>query len=1080
MFGLASLLSDKACSEGLSLVGSKVRQWYKLREINRLVAGYRKRAAMISTSVDLASRFDEVKLVEELIAHESKMDVDRSEMIGFFLGSSSDDNAVALVSEFLDELDEILSPEIGTLADRRNRTKLESIQRDTNTIRKSVTNYEASKEAQLSLLKELLEPLGRNAGDIEDISALLDSVEGSVSSAYLRAYCDLCAGSRVDFSFEKDIKGRDDLVLILAGVAVSAGRLAEVRRILRLCSFETGALDNAIEMLLNDVPRTSNPIEIEVPDATLTRELVGLLNFECMYRRHAYKPAVDMSDGAAILWNPIASERLRLSNLAAEAMLDDSQLLTLASEVIGSFRSWFPDFLVGELRYVLSMAFSWMTEECVRGCVDQFPEGLACFGQDVLKGIELQNCQDAETAKSIFVWAEARANPDLLLDAAHKLVNLNEAERPRVVVAFEGNYEWAFPNVRLLSLYATHINPGMSYETYCKLGHAFACEPVFHLTAYQLLESSNPEESERHIERAIELMRAPDKGVEMLFSHAWVPYLVQKNRVEELIQLVEGPLPHAPYALAMSFFRSVANCDKDGDLLDRVINSMDVEAIEDPRTAEAVACHLRAVGSSHLAGRIALKALKARPTDALAGMVAQWEVESSLAPDPELLAYIKQSDTSEMNIVAANLEREDSNESQQNDNLIRAAFGGGEVSKRALVLFAVWNAGIGEELVNPVEVRPDTYVKVRSGEGREKTLVFPVSRRAVKSDGLEGPAGFVFGTSSKIYLQLVGQHVGDVVAMDDGPWSVVEIGNMSSLLKRVGFSEMSAMPETMTFSGSPEETLDELVEMMREQQPSVDPYVNGVESNGTIIYFGIETGARIAPRDRRLEFVLNAIENQNMPFRRSVVCRNCALSTSTKFLLSYNSIAVLALLDLPDELKAHLITACVMTESTIRHVKKDAERLVGEQFGGSVGRLGYAEGGLVMLEYDENTRGQAKDMCSSLIDFVDSIGSVRPSLGLGDRRAAEVLSDNEAIDIRTASEKGLVYVTEDVLEAQIVDMLALCDRCSTSGLFVALGHIGYVLSEFSVTLRRWGAQPVLENDLQQVLGAAINAALRTA
>lgn len=153
MSGLASLLSDKACSEGLSLVGSKVRQWYKLREINRLVADYRKRAAMISTSVDLASRFDEVKLVEELIAHESKMDVDRSEMIGFFLGSSSDDNAVALVSEFLDELDEILSPEIGTLADRRNRTKLESIQRDTNTIRKSVTNYEASKEAQLSLLK---------------------------------------------------------------------------------------------------------------------------------------------------------------------------------------------------------------------------------------------------------------------------------------------------------------------------------------------------------------------------------------------------------------------------------------------------------------------------------------------------------------------------------------------------------------------------------------------------------------------------------------------------------------------------------------------------------------------------------------------------------------------------------------------------------------------------------------------------------------------------------------------------------------------------------------------------------------
>lgn len=207
MFGLASLLSDKACSEGLSLVGSKVRQWCKLREINRLVTGYRKRAAMISTSVDLTSKFGNRALVEELIAHESTMDVDRNEMIGFFLGPNSDGTAVSLVSEFLDELDGVLSPEVGTLADRRNRAKLESIQGDTTAIRKSVMNYEASKEAQLSLLKELLEPLGRNAGDIKDISALLDSVEGSVSSAYLRAYCDLCAGSRVDFSFEKDIKG---------------------------------------------------------------------------------------------------------------------------------------------------------------------------------------------------------------------------------------------------------------------------------------------------------------------------------------------------------------------------------------------------------------------------------------------------------------------------------------------------------------------------------------------------------------------------------------------------------------------------------------------------------------------------------------------------------------------------------------------------------------------------------------------------------------------------------------------------------------------------------------------------------
>lgn len=1073
MCDFLSAIADKARSEFVLLIKSRVRKLAKANKVNRLVRRYRARAPFQSSLV--AEKFSDQVLIDELVSHEDMIDIDRDEMIERFLGSDSNDDDRMFVSEFLDELDTILSPERGSLEGRKALTKINSIQKSTDAILDHVRYSETDREAQLSLLGDRVKLLGRDESDADDILKLADSIGGSVVSSYFRAYYGLCTGMEIDFSFEKEIKGRDDLVLALVGVAVSAGRLAEVRRLLNLCTFKTDSLFRGIKMSLDDTPRTSVSIEVEVPDAAVTRELVGLINFEHFYGCRAYGPAVAVSSEAEILWNPIAAERLSLSRLIAEATLDGPMLLKIANDIVDGYRNWFPPFLIAECEQALAVAFSRMSEKEIRSCVDRFPRGLKRFGQDSLKGLELANCEDAETVRGIFAWAEARENPDLLLDAAYRLVNISDAERRQVVLVFERNTDWAFPSARLLSLYAIHVNQAISYETYRELGRGFDREPLFHITAYQLFQDIHPDEARSHIEQAIAIMKGPDRGPEMLFSYVWVPYLIHENRSEELIGLVQGSLPHAPYALAMSFFRAVANCDGGNDLLNRAIDLMAGADIDDPRTAEIVARYLSDKGSTDVAGRIALEALKARPTDALANMVARWEIDSSLPPAPELLAYIKQSDTPEMNIVAAHLENEDGNKDLRNANLIRAAFGGGEASKRALSLFAAWNAGTIEGPVNPEAICPGTYARVCFGRAKEETLVFPMSSKAVKSDGLKGPAGTVYGVTSKVYMQFVGLHVGDAARIDGESCGILEIGNMFVLLKRVGFSELAKMPGTVALSGSTEEALGKLIGMMQEHQSSADLYVNGVEVNGSIVYFGIETGAMAVSKDRQLEFTIGAIRNRETPFRRPGTSRNCSLSTGTKFLLSYNSIVVLALLGLPLGLKRELTENCLVSESTQRRIEKDAKRLVSEQFEG-VGRLGYDDG-LVMFEYNEATREQAKDVCSLLLDFVGSLQSVKPVLKLANKDAAALLDDNEMIDIRTASENGYAYVTEDVLEAQIVDSFSLCNRSSVGGLLVAVGCLGYVLDTFSERLKEWGAQPVLEADLQLAVASAIESAL---
>ena len=1074
MYDFMPAIASKACSEIMTLVESRFRKLAESKKIDNLVKHYRKRAAFLSSLV--ADRFSDRVLVDELVSHEATMDIDRDEMIERFLGPDLDDEARVLVSNFLDDLDAILSPERGSQADRKTLQKVEAVQKNTVDILNYVRNNVADKEAQVSLLRDRAKMLGRDIDDVDHALELANSAGDSMTSSYLRAYYSLCTGAEVDFSFEKDIRGYDDLVLSLVGVAVSAGRLDEVRRLLDLCTFETDSLFDGIGLLLGDVPRASVSIGVEAPDAALMRGLVGLINFEHFYGCRAYAPAV-RSGETEILWNPIAVERLSLARLAVEATFDGPKLLEIATGVIDDYRSWFPPFLVAEIECLLEMAFSRMSEEETRGCVGRFPRELKHFGQDVLKSLELMGCEDVETARNIFTWAEARRNPDLLLDAACRLVSISNAERRQVVRDFERNADWAFPGARVLSLYATHINQAISYEAYCEFGRKFDQEPLFHLTAYQLFEGSRLDEARSHIEQALVLMKGPDRGPELLFSYVWVPYLVRENRSDELVELVQDPLPHAPYVLAMSFFQAVSSCDEGEDLLGRIIGSMAEADIDDSRTAEVVARYLSDKGRINVAGRVALEALKVRPTDMLANMVAQWEIDSSLPPAPELLAHITQSDTPEMNIVAAHLENADGNREQQNANLIRAAFGGGEASKRALSLFAIWNAGAIGGPANPETVRPDTYVRVRFGEIKEETLVFPASAKAVKSDGLKGPAGTVYGVTSKVYMQLIGLHVGNSAKIDGVPCFIVEIGDVFELLKRVGFAELVEAPGVVSFSGSTEETLNELVEMMQRHQSSTNMYVNGVEVNGSVIYFGVETGARVAPKDRQLEFVISAIKNRGMPFRRPVMSRNCVLPPETRFLLSYNAIVVLAMLGLPAELKEMLVASCSVTESTKRHIEKDAKRLVSEQFEGGTGRLGYDDG-LVMFEYDDGTKGQAKDVCTLLLDFTESVKSIKPSLKLVERDAAVLLADNEMIDIRTASDNGFVYVTEDVLEAQIVDLFALCDRSSVSGLLVAIGRLDYVLNAFSEKLKEWDAQPVLEVDLRQAVASAIEAALR--
>ena len=1061
---VVSIVAGEALSRSIDWAKAGIRGFIERREIASLIDATAARAPMVSSSIDLGARFRNDHLVEELLAHRKMMDISKHEAIALFLGDDEDRTAWNFVEEFYDEVNRIVSNPEDPLTGRKAVENSDEILRRMNS---------SNAEDQVPLLEELVRWIVDGCIDVVHIRELSKKCHDSAAAAYLGAYHALCTDGCADFSAFNWMRGHDALVEALSSVALSARRQDDIDELTAFFSFDATDFAHAMKLVIDEPRSVGERVCVKVPEGKDLDGLIGLINFEHLCGFNAYHAAAQCTNNCAITWNPLARERLAAAKIASSIMFKLASIEDLVIGYTSRYRTWFPREIKQLYEGIVSLALAFLDEASARRVLASVPDDLGEFVEDEIRKLELRFCEDAVTAFGFVNWAVARRNPEFLISAAGKAIEIDESMRDSIVPMFERNREWALPTPDTLLYYAKEINPEITYASFLEWGRGFDNRASFHLGAYDRFKDDNPEESSKHIERALELMKPPLGTPELLYSSIWVPYLVANNREDEVLGIVSDILPLAPMDFLMSFLSVVSR--ESEVLLDRVFESMANAEFEDPASAEVAASHLESNNKIEIAGRIAAKAFAKKPSDRLAEITVRWKLSSALDIDQSLIRYAEERDNCRMNLLIANIEHETGSPQKCNSFLLRAAFRDDPESWRALLLYSIWNVG-GEDEPRALDaICRDCAVELKVDDGESVTVIFLSDRHAVREEGAVGLAGTVYSTDSEMYMQLRGHRVGDSVAFSDRQAVIGSIDDAKTILMRAGFAEVPKVPGGMVITGdNAEDSISKLAEIMAANHGNsrLMQYMNGFDTESGKLFFGIDAGRLIAPA-RQLEFTISAVIDPAMPYRRMPTCKNFAGCEDGKFILTRSAIIVLSLLNVPPEVIAAIQSRCVLTSSTARKLWKEAKQLTDEICEGD-GRLSFDGTQPLYVEFGEIAKQEATEKGLAIIGLIDKLETVDPVTDCSDVRFLKALSDISAIDAQTALDGDYAFVTEDLLEAGLVEELGLPKRCSITALLLYLGLIDYALHEYLQKMLEWGATPPLEIDVIDALNRAFS------
>jgi len=322
-------------------------------------------------------------------------------------------------------------------------------------------------------------------------------------------------------------------------------------------------------------------------------------------------------------------------------------------------------------------------------------------------------------------------------------------------------------------------------------------------------------------------------------------------------------------------------------------------------------------------------------------------------------------------------------------------------------------------------------------------------------------------------MRFRGRKVGETVAYEDTQAVIESIKDAENALMAAGFAELPNMPGSTVITGDVNETISKLTELMASNKGKelLSKYINGIETNGETLYFGIDAGRLFAPT-RQLEFTIGAVTDPAMPYRRMPTCTNAADRKDAKFILSRSAIVVLSLLDMPPEAADSFLTRCVVTSSTARKLCKEAKELADEICDGD-GRLSFNGTQPFYIEFGEEAKREAAEKALSIIGLVNKLEKVDPVTECPNIKLLKALSDNSAIDVQTALEGHFVFVTEDLIEARLIEAFGLPKRCSVTALLLYSGLIKFVFGEYAQKMIGWGAYPPIEDDVLNALQRAL-------
>lgn len=127
-------MASGAVSEFINWSAAKIKSRKKQNEIEQLIKETATRAAMTAFSVDLAAKFKDKHLVEEIIAHQVLADKTKTEAIAIFVGPEADDEATFFVERFYDGVSRITATAEESFPGRKTLEVAEATQGDVKTL----------------------------------------------------------------------------------------------------------------------------------------------------------------------------------------------------------------------------------------------------------------------------------------------------------------------------------------------------------------------------------------------------------------------------------------------------------------------------------------------------------------------------------------------------------------------------------------------------------------------------------------------------------------------------------------------------------------------------------------------------------------------------------------------------------------------------------------------------------------------------------------------------------------------------------------------------------------------------------
>lgn len=1049
----------------------------KARKIRKLLRQQTARASMLPLLPEVVQKLRDKHHVDELIINCCGTRLETSKIASLFMyGNMNARIEDELTFSFLENLIE----DIVSIASESSSDEVISMQIET---RRSAAEL---KDSISSLMSNGWALLSRRVGDLEKGAISLEEFERdfedrpeSYTREYVLAYSRGCKGLPPKRTTIPTIS--NNLAASLASVYFAAELYDQCIDVLQRAEGETDNIQFAVEQVKKGLFDLGPLSEEGLPENSPFAPFALCLNAELAYSAHSVLQASDFFELLGGRINPLSLAHKRIVWLWRHLLFQEFDDMEGAiCSYCNDIPSWGSSSLLEEYALPLGLALE-----------EQGPETFETYQKtEKLKIVEPYIVANAMTAKlreasdcsqivEICKWAIENNHLLVYIEGCHKRLSIDPQSKNELFKDFLDNIVIIKENYLGFSFFVNYLNPNIRYEDYISLGSNYQEEPRFHLEAYEKYAVSR-EEAIGHIEQAIELMKNSPREPCLNLAYIWIPYLVRNKRDEEILEIMSRFSRHLPGFFYQPLLKVVLESEIDEGVESSLLEQLENSSVKDPKIFVYLARYHFTKDNELDALRCAMKSFRMKENMDAALIAFQMHLVLNMDIPKELAEYIREADTPETNFLFSEFETKRSNPEIADVYSIRAILQNGGFGGNALVRYMNRHVG-GEEPEDPIVVKPQTYVVLKSTHNNEEVeVLFYENSKVLPSEGMTALGAKHYSTSSPNYVELKSRSVRERVSFESQEWTIRSISWIDAFFCRRAFSYLvdSGNCKVLTFDESEGTTLvEQLAAQLKEldySNSNIDKYSDGIKINESIVfYLGIEIGNKLFSKNQ-FGFTAAVVKNPNLVFRRAADNIAELADCGEDYLLSYNAIVILAMLDLLPEAKERIAVRSSVTSSTKNRLIDDIRQLLHDQ-DASPGSLIMVEDSPVFVEYAEEELIEVRHFCAEALDILDKLSVLEPVDSINLSPFFSFLGTSTCQDISTAKAGSKLFVTEDITQAQFIDLEEGVKRCSLYALFEGCGYGVLAGATLGLQYHNWNAQPVIDFHI----ALALNEIIRT-